>query len=94
VPLLFRGRFDYSGAGILDRTHLHFYYRDSAIQLARDAGLEVEKGLFAGLDGPRSRGLDRLSCGLLRNRLARQFIFAARRSSCPRRPRIKWRVAI
>jgi 2-polyprenyl-3-methyl-5-hydroxy-6-metoxy-1,4-benzoquinol methylase len=29
LPLLLRGRFDYKEAGIMDRTHLHFYYKGS-----------------------------------------------------------------
>lgn len=35
------GRFNYSDHGILDRTHLHFFTPDSALNLIRSAGLEV-----------------------------------------------------
>lgn len=38
---LVAGRWDYVEAGVLDRTHLRFFTRASAIALARDAGLEV-----------------------------------------------------
>jgi SAM-dependent methyltransferase len=38
---LLAGRFDYQPSGILDDTHLRFFTRRSAEQLARDAGLEV-----------------------------------------------------
>lgn len=34
---LLRGRFDYGDSGILDRTHLHLYTRDTALALARQA---------------------------------------------------------
>src|SRR5689334_14033058 len=66
AKLLFLGRFDYSDAGILDRTHLHFYYRDSAVRLIRGAGLEVDILLRGGFDGPKTRMLDRLTLGLMR----------------------------
>ena len=39
--LAFRGRFTYSESGILDRTHLRFFTRSTAIQLAEFAGAKV-----------------------------------------------------
>ncbi len=36
---LLEGRFDYRDVGLLDRTHLHFFTRDSLEQLVHDAGL-------------------------------------------------------
>ncbi len=39
---LLRGRFDYGDSGILDRTHLHLYTRDTALALARQGGLVVK----------------------------------------------------
>lgn len=39
---LLMGRFDYSDRGILDRTHLRFFTKRTAIALARDAGLTVD----------------------------------------------------
>lgn len=53
---LLLGRFEYTDAGILDRTHLHFYTKRSAPQLLRDAGLEVARvqggsSRFGGLIG-------------------------------------------
>jgi SAM-dependent methyltransferase len=38
---LLRGRFDYEASGILDRTHLRFFTRQTAVRLVEDAGLEV-----------------------------------------------------
>ncbi|HEU4402566.1 MAG TPA: glycosyltransferase, partial [Candidatus Polarisedimenticolia bacterium] len=40
---LLRGRFTYVPAGILDQTHLRFFTRRSALELVRQAGLEVER---------------------------------------------------
>lgn len=42
VNLLF-GHFDYADKGILDRTHLHFYTRNSFLSLIRSAGLEMKR---------------------------------------------------
>lgn len=38
---LLTGRWRYADRGILDRTHLRFFDRESAMQLARDCGLEL-----------------------------------------------------
>jgi len=38
---LLRGRFAYQRSGILDDSHLRFFTRESAIELCRDAGLQV-----------------------------------------------------
>lgn len=38
LPLLFRGRFDYADAGILDRTHLHFFTRANLLEAVNRAG--------------------------------------------------------
>jgi SAM-dependent methyltransferase len=93
LPLLFRGRFDYADAGILDRTHLHFFYRTSALNLVTSCGLAIEKGLISGFDGPRTRWLDRLTFGLIRDRLTRQYIFSARRREVLAPRTIHWRIA-
>jgi SAM-dependent methyltransferase len=88
MPLLLFGRFDYADAGILDRTHLHFFYRKSAVQLIKSAGLEVQKNLSNGLDGPRTRLLNRFTFGLIRDRLTRQYLFSATRSKFGKTARI------
>ncbi len=41
VPIVLRGRFDYAESGILDRTHVRWFTRSTAIELLADAGLEV-----------------------------------------------------
>ena len=41
------GRFDYADSGIFDRTHLRFFTRRTALQLARDAGFCVSVERFA-----------------------------------------------
>lgn len=43
LPLLFQGRFQYQDAGVMDRTHLHFFTRSSLIAPLSDTGWSVEK---------------------------------------------------
>jgi len=81
LPLLLKGEFRYRAAGILDRTHLRFFVRSSALELVAEAGLVVDRGVLTGFKGPRTRLLDILTFGLARDRLAKQFIFRARKSA-------------
>jgi SAM-dependent methyltransferase len=81
--LFFMGRFDYQDAGILDRTHLRFFYKDSAFSLIERAGLELHGLSRPGLersDAPRRwRLLNRLTMGLLQDRFAQQYVLSAKR---------------
>jgi 2-polyprenyl-3-methyl-5-hydroxy-6-metoxy-1,4-benzoquinol methylase len=49
---LARGRFDYTGFGLFDRTHLRFFTRASAAELARRAGFAVRAEHPAGAPLP------------------------------------------
>jgi len=95
APLLFRRRFEYQDAGILDRTHMRFFTEASAIELLNKAGLIVTSGVIAGLQGPKSKLIDRLSFGLLRHHLAKQYIMCG----CPitaelnSQPQVRWGIA-
>jgi SAM-dependent methyltransferase len=94
VPLLFNGRFDYSDAGILDRTHLRFFVRSSAISLMNGAGLTVRRGIRSGLRGPRARLLDSLTAGFFRDRLTKQYIMAGTRAADDaRQGTVEWLIA-
>ena len=73
-PISLQRRFSYSDAGILDSTHLRFFVEQTAVELVNFADLRVTKGIVTGLDGPRSNLLDRLSFGLLRHHLAKQYV--------------------
>lgn len=81
--LFFMGRFDYQDAGILDRTHLRFFYKDSAFSLIESAGLELLALSRPGLERPDSprrwRLLNWLTMGLLRDRLAQQHVLSTKR---------------
>jgi 2-polyprenyl-3-methyl-5-hydroxy-6-metoxy-1,4-benzoquinol methylase len=76
IPLLVWGRFNYADAGILDRTHLRFFVRESAVALMNGAGLKVDKIIESGLGGRKTRVLNWLTFGLLRQRLVAQYILS------------------
>jgi SAM-dependent methyltransferase len=89
-PLFVRGRFDYADAGILDRTHLHFFVRASAIALLNNAGLRVEKGVKSGFQGPRTRLIDFVTFGLLHDHLAKQYIISGVKMTSIGQGEIEW----
>jgi 2-polyprenyl-3-methyl-5-hydroxy-6-metoxy-1,4-benzoquinol methylase len=78
IPLLLKRQFTYQDAGILDRTHRTFFVEESAVKLLNGANLVVTKGLISGLTGPKSKLIDRLSFGLFRHHLAKQYIMLGR----------------
>lgn len=43
LSLIVHGRWDYSDDGVLDRTHLRFFTRKTAIELIESAGLSVDQ---------------------------------------------------
>jgi 2-polyprenyl-3-methyl-5-hydroxy-6-metoxy-1,4-benzoquinol methylase len=81
---LLAGRFEYTDIGLLDRTHLRFFTRRSAHELARAAGYRVESERFAHLErrpGPVRRAfplpmsiVDRTLARLLPGLFAQQFV--------------------
>jgi SAM-dependent methyltransferase len=74
LPLALRARFEYQDSGILDRTHLRFFVRESVVGLLNDQGLIVERGVRAGMGGVRTRLLDSLTLGRMRDHLTKQYI--------------------
>jgi 2-polyprenyl-3-methyl-5-hydroxy-6-metoxy-1,4-benzoquinol methylase len=79
VPLGFQGRWSYRMDGILDRTHLRFFTRESALALATGSGLRVEACLAHRPNYSRMLKLHRQSLGLLGDFTARQFLIASSR---------------
>lgn len=74
--LAFKGKFDYTESGILDRTHLRFFTRESAIELAESAGAKVTQQIGTETNRLQKRFLSALGLGDL---LAKQFILAAQK---------------
>jgi 2-polyprenyl-3-methyl-5-hydroxy-6-metoxy-1,4-benzoquinol methylase len=81
--MLLMGRFPRMERGILDRTHLHFFTRDTGEQMLRDAGLRVERvsSTPVPLDGACSGLLMKIqhaALDLAPRLFAMQWIFIAR----------------
>lgn len=74
LDLAFKGRFSYAESGILDRTHLRFFTRSSAIELAESTSAKVTQVLGTETDRWQKRFLSTLGLGDL---LAKQFILKA-----------------
>jgi 2-polyprenyl-3-methyl-5-hydroxy-6-metoxy-1,4-benzoquinol methylase len=68
---LLRGRFDYTDFGLLDRTHLRFFTRASAAELARHAGFAVRQERPAGAPLPLESRVPAL--GRVRDRCVRRY---------------------
>ena len=77
AALAFRGQFTYTDSGTLDRTHLRFFTRSSAIELTATAGARVTAVVGTETDRWQKRLLARLGLGDL---LAKQFLLAARKA--------------
>jgi 2-polyprenyl-3-methyl-5-hydroxy-6-metoxy-1,4-benzoquinol methylase len=92
LPLLFKGTFTYQDAGILDRTHLRFFDKQSVLALLGDAGLAVDQ-TFVSLHGRKSRLIDLVTFGAARSQLATQFIVRGGQDAAKESGRARWRVA-
>lgn len=65
--LLLYGRWRYTPSGILDKTHLRFFTRQSAIDLVACSGLTVDRVQTTGLEpGRRERLYNRATLGLFK----------------------------
>jgi 2-polyprenyl-3-methyl-5-hydroxy-6-metoxy-1,4-benzoquinol methylase len=68
---LLRGRFDYTDYGLFDRTHLRFFTRASAAELAHRAGFAVRAERLAGAPLPLESRVPAL--GRVRDRCVRRY---------------------
>jgi SAM-dependent methyltransferase len=92
IRLMLQARFEYQDAGILDRTHLRFFDRVSTIDLMNRAGLIIGQGVRSGFAGPRTRVIDGVTFGLIRDQLTKQYIVAGRRRKAgDTQDQVKWR---
>jgi SAM-dependent methyltransferase len=94
IPLLFKRRFEYEDAGILDRTHMRFFVEQTAIKLLNDAGFFVVTGLTSGIHGRKSKALNLLSFGALRHHLTKQYIMLGQLTDgSVSQDQVSWRTA-
>jgi 2-polyprenyl-3-methyl-5-hydroxy-6-metoxy-1,4-benzoquinol methylase len=80
--LLFRGDFHYRDSGLLDRTHLRFFVRATAITLAASGGLTVVQSVALPVLRPGETRwvLVKASLGGLEDLLAKQWLLVAERT--------------
>lgn len=77
--LLLKGQWDYQDAGLLDRTHLRFFVRETAERLMARPGMQVEKVEAAPVHHAKHRLADRLTLGRLRGLFTLRYYVVARK---------------
>jgi 2-polyprenyl-3-methyl-5-hydroxy-6-metoxy-1,4-benzoquinol methylase len=76
VPLLTRGAWEYADQGLLDRTHLRFFTKKTAVELAQSSGLTVLQIKSTGIRG-RAAFANACTLGLLRPFFEVQYLLRA-----------------
>lgn len=76
IDLAFKGRFNYTESGILDRTHLRFFTRSSAVALIESTGAAPVQILTTETGRWQKRLLARVGLG---DFVAKQFVVSARK---------------
>jgi 2-polyprenyl-3-methyl-5-hydroxy-6-metoxy-1,4-benzoquinol methylase len=80
LPLLFRGRWEYENAGLLDRTHVRFFTRATALHLLADPMLLPPQTLALNFGWRSRKGIfNKLTFGLFQDLLIYQYYFAAQK---------------
>lgn len=85
APLLLRGQWRYREDGVLDRTHLRFFTRKTALELVEGAGLDIVDQRGNAPPGRTGVGkLDQATFGLFKEFTAYQWLVSARRRETSR----------
>jgi 2-polyprenyl-3-methyl-5-hydroxy-6-metoxy-1,4-benzoquinol methylase len=79
LPLAFQDRWDLADDGILDRTHLRFFVRSTAIELMTCSGLKLEEVRGNAPGGRKVRLAQALSLGALNSFTYLQYLIRVRR---------------
>ncbi len=74
LPLVMKGKFELKEEGLLDRTHLRWFVRDTARQLVTCSGLKLDAFWPKVMRGRKYQLLDKLTLGLFRDFLVIQFL--------------------
>lgn len=77
--LIFHNRWQYTDAGLLDRTHLRFFTRTSAMELMARSGLSIETVEPSPLEARRYRFFNAVTLGLIRSFFTRAYLIVSRR---------------
>ena len=76
--LVFRGKWEYVSAGIMDRTHLRFFTKSSLRGMVEEAGFQVYHEHMV-VEGPRKTLFNRATLGLFDEFLAAQSFCCGRK---------------
>jgi SAM-dependent methyltransferase len=78
IPLIFKGKWEYGDEGLLDRTHLRFFTRSSAIKLIESSGLKVDIIRDMNPDKSSKRRIsDLLTFSIFKEFFVSQYLFRA-----------------
>lgn len=81
LPLLLQGRWEYQSSGVLDRTHLRFFTKRSAIDLMQTSGMSVEVLCATGLEkGRKARYLNMVTFSLFKPFFEFQYLIKVRKA--------------
>jgi len=82
LPLVLRGKWEYKNEGILDRTHLRFFVRDTAIKLLESSGFRVDMIKYTGLEyGSKARLANLMTFSILKPFFVVQYLIRAKKKS-------------
>lgn len=79
ADLVLRDAWTYREAGTLDRTHLRFFVRETAVDLLRQPGFAITRVEPSPIGSGKHRLANALSLGLLRSFFTLQYFIVARR---------------
>jgi len=78
LPLVFKGSWELADAGVLDRTHLRFFVKKTAIDLMTSSGLHLQETKPLGLEsGRKARLVNNITGGVFEEFLATQYLVKA-----------------
>jgi len=80
TDLVFRGNWQYTHEGIMDRTHLRFFTTRSFKKMLTDASFRIEYEGMRIAKGPKQQAFNRLTRGVFREFLGYQMLISARKS--------------
>ncbi|MEO1045713.1 MAG: methyltransferase domain-containing protein [Pseudomonadota bacterium] len=80
LPLLFGNKWEYKDAGILDRTHLRFFVKSTAVELMVSSGLKLKEVIPAPFTARRFKLLRAATLGLFNSFLDRAYIIVVEKA--------------
>lgn len=80
-PLFFSGKWELRDAGILDRTHLRFFVRETAVALMTSSGLQLEEVQCAAPNSRLVRALNAATLKLFNDFATMQYLIRVRRTA-------------